>query len=328
MRRRDFVTLLGGSAAAGWPLAARAQQAAIPIVGWLAVGSLSQVRHLLPAFHEGLAEAGYVERQNVTIEYRFAEWRYEQLPVLAADLVQRQVRVIVTGATITTALAAKAATSTIPIVFGVGDDPVKLGLVATLARPGGNATGINFFTVELGAKLLGLLRELFPKAVRFGLLVNPHNPGNEATVRDVTSAAPALGAQVEVVQASDSHEIDAAFATLVGQKVEALLIGPDLLFYVRRIQLATLAAHHSLPTVALLRDYTEAGGLMSYGTNVVEVYRQIGLYTGRILKGARPADLPVVQSTKFELVINLPTARVLGLTIPPSLLARADEVIE
>jgi putative ABC transport system substrate-binding protein len=330
LKRREFITLLGsaGLLCGAKVRRARAQQSAMPIVGWLAIGSLGQVRHLLSAFHDGTADVGYIERQNVTIEYRFAEWRYEQLPVLAPDLVHRQVTVIVTGATITTALAAKAATATIPIVFGVGDDPVKLGLVASLARPGGNATGINFFTVELGAKLLGLVRELLPNAARVGLLVNPRNPGNEATVRDVTAAASAFGAHVEVVQASDSHEIDAAFATLVGNRVGALLIGPDSLFYVRRIQLATLAARHLLRTVALQRDYTDAGGLMSYRTNVVDVYRHIGLYTGRILKGAKPADLPVVQSTKFELVINLPTARALGLTIPPTLLARADEVIE
>jgi putative ABC transport system substrate-binding protein len=325
--RRHFITLVGG-AAATWPVAARAQQPAMPVIGYLSVGSLGQIAHLRGAFREGLAEAGYVEGQNVKIEYRFAESHYQRLSSLAADLVHRQVAVIVTGATIPTALAAKAATAIIPIVFGVGDDPAKLGLVTSLPRPAGNATGVNFFTVELGAKVLGLVRELLPKASRIGLLANPLNPGNEVAAKDVTTAAPAIGAHIDVVQASDSREVEAAFATLVRNKADALLIGPDPFSYVRRIQLATLAARHAIATVSLLRDYAEAGGLMSYGTNLLEVYRQMGLYTGRILKGVKPADLPVVQSTKFELVINLATARVIGVDVPPSLLARADEVIE
>jgi putative tryptophan/tyrosine transport system substrate-binding protein len=328
MRRREFVALLGGAAAV-WPLAARAQQPpAMPVIGYLSAGSIGQIAHLLAAFREGMAETGYVEGQNVKIEYRFAESRYDRLPGLAADLVDRRVAVIVTGATIPTALAAKAASATIPIVFGVGDDPAKLGLVTSLARPGGNATGVNFFSVELGGKVLGLLRELVPNASRVGLLVNPLNPGTEAAARDLMAAAPAIGAHIYVVEASDNREIEAAFATLVRNKADALLIGPDPFFYVRRIQLGTLAARHAIPTVSLLREYADAGGLMSYGTNLLGVYRQMGVYTGRILKGVKPADLPVVQSTKFELVINLATARVLGLDVPPSLLARADEVIE
>jgi putative ABC transport system substrate-binding protein len=327
VRRREFIGLLGG-AAAGWPIAARSEQAATPVIGWLSAAAPNQIRHLVAAFREGLADVGYIERVNVAIEYRFADWRYDHLPALAADLIHKQVGVIVTGATIPTALAAKAATSAIPIVFGVGDDPTKLGLVASLARPGGNATGVNFFSVELGAKIVGLLHELLPKARRVGLLVNPQNPANQATVRDVTAAAPTISAHIDIIQATDGREIEAAFATLAHTKADALLIGPEALFYVRRVQLATLAARHAIPTVSQLREYTDAGGLMSYGADLLEVYRQMGLYTGRILKGAQPSDLPVVQSTRFELVINLSTARLLGIDVPPTLLARADEVIE
>jgi putative ABC transport system substrate-binding protein len=327
MRRRNFIALFGGAAVA-WPLAARAQQPAMPVIGYLNPGSLGQVSHLIPVFRQSLAEAGYVEGENVMIEYRWAESRSDRLPELAADLVRREVAVIVCGATTPTALAAKAATATIPIVFGVGDNPVKLGLVASLARPGGNATGVNFFIIELGAKQLGLLRELVPAAGRVGLLVNPSNPTNESLTKDVTAAASAIGAQIEVVHARDSGEIEAAFAALVRNKVGALLVGADGLFFNRRVQVVTLATRYGIPAVYSLREYAEAGGLMSYGTSLAEVFRQIGIYTGQILKGAKPADLPVVQSTKFEFVINLPTARALGIEIPPTLSARADEVIE
>jgi len=327
MRRRNFIALFGGAAVA-WPLAARAQQPAMPVIGYLNPGSLGQVSHLIPVFRQSLAEAGYVEGENVMIEYRWAESRSDRLPELAADLVRREVAVIVCGATTPTTLAAKAATATIPIVFGVGDDPVKLGLVASLARPGGNATGVNFFITELGAKQLGLLRELVPAANRVGLLVNPSNPANESIPKDVTEAASTVGAQIDVVHARDSSEIEAAFAALVRNKVEALLVGADGLFFNRRVQVVTLATRYGIPAVYSLREYAEAGGLMSYGTSLTEVYRLFGVYTGRILKGAKPADLPVVQSTKFEFVINLPTARAFGIEIPPTLLARADEVIE
>jgi putative ABC transport system substrate-binding protein len=285
---------------------------------------------LTALFRRHLAEAGYVEGHNVTIDYRYARLQYDRLPELAADLVRRQVAVIVCGPTNSPAVAAKAATATIPIVFSVGDDPVKVGLVASLARPGGNATGINFFVTELGAKQLGLLRELVPAAIRIGLLLNPSviSPTAETVKRDVMAAAPALGVQIDVLEARDNHEIETAFTRLARDKADALLVGPDLLFYNRRIQMATLATRYALPAIYTLREFVEAGGLMSYGTNWSEQYRQVALYTARILKGTKPADLPVVQSTKFELVINLPTARALGLDVPPTLLARADEVIE
>ena len=327
MKRREFITLLGGAAAA-WPVAARAQQRVLPVIGYLGSGSLGSTAYLLAVLRQSLAEAGYVEGQNVTIESRWAEGRYDRLPELAADLVRREVAVIVLGATTPAALAAKAATATIPIVFGVGDDPVKLGLVDSLARPGGNATGVNFFIVELGAKQLGLLRELVPAANRVGPLVNPSNPTNESITKDVMAAASAIGAQIDVVHARDSGEIEAAFAALVRNKVGALLVGADGLFFYRRVQVVTLATRYGIPTVYFLREFAEAGGLMSYGTSLTEVYRLFGVYTGRLLKGAKPADLPVVQSTKFEFIINLPTARAFGIEIPPTLLALADEVIE
>jgi ABC-type uncharacterized transport system substrate-binding protein len=328
--RREFITLLGGAAAA-WPLAARAQQPAMPVIGFLLSGSPGgDTAYLTALFRRHLAEAGYVEGHNVTIDYRYARLQYDRLPELAADLVRRQVAVIVCGPTNSPAVAAKAATATIPIVFSVGDDPVKVGLVANLARPGGNATGINFFVTELGAKQLGLLRELVPAAIRIGLLLNPSviSPTAETVKRDVMAAAPALGVQIDVLEARDNHEIETAFTRLARDKADALLVGPDLLFYNRRIQMATLATRYALPAIYTLREFVEAGGLMSYGTNWSEQYRQVALYTARILKGTKPADLPVVQSTKFELVINLPTARALGLDVPPTLLARADEVIE
>ena len=331
MRRREFIALVGGAAAAPsllWPLAARAQATSLPVVGYLYAGSRGTVAPLLAVFRQGLAENGYVEGQNVTIEYRWADGHYERLPELATDLARRQVAVIVTPPSTAAALAAKAATATIPIVFSVTDDPAKLGLVESLARPGGNATGMNFLVAELVAKRLGLLHELVPAAARVGLLVNPNNANTESVTRDVTAAAAAIGKQIDVLHARDSREIEAAFAALVRNKADALLLGPDTVFINRRIQIVTLAARHAIPAVFPVREYAEAGGLMSYGTSLTETYRQLGVYAGRILKGAKPAELPVVQSTKFELVINLPTARALGLDVPPMLLARADEVIE
>ena len=326
MRRREFISLLGG-AAANWPLAARAQQPAMPVVGFLGAGSPGPFVPQTAVFRQGLAEAGYVEGHNVAIEYRWAEGQYDQLPALAAEFVRRQVAVIV-AFPIPAAVAAKAATTAIPIVFNVAGDPVKLGLVGSLARPGGNATGVNSFLAELGAKLLGLLRELLPTATLVGLLVNPTNENIEGVTKDVVAAAATLGVQIDIVRASDSREIEAAFATLVRNKVNALLIGSDVFFSSRRVQLATLTARHAIPAMSNVREFAEVGGLMSYGTDLTEVFRQFGVYTGRILKGAKPADLPVVQSTKFQFVINLPTARALGLEVPPTLLARADEVIE
>jgi putative tryptophan/tyrosine transport system substrate-binding protein len=279
---------------------------------------------------QGMAEAGYVEGRTVAIEYRWAEGQYDRLPEMAAELVHRKVAVLVATST-PVALAAKAATATIPIVFSTADDPVKLDLVASLARPGGNATGINFYIAELGlgAKRLGLLRELVPGAARVAALVNPASAANaEAVTRDMAAAAAASGVPISVIQASDSREIEAAFATLVRNQADALLVGTDPFFFNRRVQLTTLATRHGIPAIYNGREYVDIGGLMSYGTNLTETFRQVGAYAGRVLKGAKPADLPVVQSTKFELVINLPTARALGLEVPPSLLARADEVIE
>jgi putative tryptophan/tyrosine transport system substrate-binding protein len=325
LKRREFITLLGGTAAA-WPVAARAQQPAMPVIGFLDVVHLP-VR--LAAFYQGLGESGYIVGQNVAIEIRSAEGRYSRFPELVADLVRRRVSVIVAPGTTPAALAAKAATSTIPIVFGVGDDPVKLGLVASLARPGGNATGINFFTAELAAKRLGLLRDLLPAAKGVAVLVNPADPIRlETIMREVKTAAGAIGLQFQVVNASTGSEIDAAFATLAAAPPDALFVGPDPFFYVRRGQLALQAARHAIPASYAVRDYAEAGGLMSYGTNLTDAYHQVGVYTGRILKGAKPSDLPVQQSTKFELVINLQAARTIKLDVPPQLLARADEVIE
>jgi putative ABC transport system substrate-binding protein len=327
IRRREFIALAGGAAGA-WPLAARAQQPAMPVVGFIHVGSLADSGSHVASFRQGLNEMGYVEGRNIMIEYRWAEGRHDRYPELAADLIRQKVNVIATGANSSASLAVKAATSTIPIVFGVGEDPVKLGLVASLARPGGNATGINFFAAELTAKRLGLLREMVPGAARVAFLVNPANVTTESTVKDVEAAAPAFGVQIQIFDAGTIREIDAAFASLVRQRFDALFVGPDLFFSTRRVQLAIAAARHDLPTIFAQREYAEAGGLMSYGTNIADTYRQVGVYTGRILKGAKPADLPVVQSTKFELVINAQTARTLGLTVPPTLIATADEVIE
>jgi len=328
VNRREFISLLGGAAAA-WPLAARAQQPAMPVVGYLESRSPDTQADRLRAFRQGLKDTGYVEGENVRIEYRWAENQVDRLPMLAAELVRQRVNVIATTGGVPVALAAKAATKTIPIVFGVSEEPVPFGLVASHNRPGGNATGVNFLVTELGSKQLGLLHELIPAAARVGLLVNPKFPGGtERAMRDVTAAASVMGLQIDVVQASDSREIESVFGTLVHNKADALLVGPDAFFVSRRLQLAILAARHALPAVYNVREYPEAGGLMSYGTNVRDAYRQIGVYVGRILKGAKPADLPVMQSSKFELVINLPTARALGIHVPPTLLARADEVIE
>jgi putative tryptophan/tyrosine transport system substrate-binding protein len=327
MRRREFVSLLAGAAAA-WPVAARAQQSPMPVVGFLETVSPSFGTRILAPFRQGLGDSGYVEGQNVAIEYRWAEGRYDRLPELAADLVRRQVNLIVTTST-PASLAAKAATTELPLVFGVGDDPVKLGLVASLNRPGGNATGINFFLGELAAKRLGLLRELAPAATRIAVLVNPTDAvRTESNLKEVDTAARAIGLQVHIVNASTIAEIDAAFATMVRERLDAIFVVPDSFFNSRRVQLANLAARFALPSAFGQREYCEVGGLMSYGTNLADARRQIGSYAGRILKGARAADLPVVQATNFELVVNLTTARMLGLTVPDKLLATADEVIE
>jgi putative ABC transport system substrate-binding protein len=327
MKRREFITLLGGAAAA-WPPAARAQQPAMPVVAFVSGGGSADAP-LAASFRKGLNEAGYVERQNVTVEYHWLEGQFDRLPALMADLVRRRMAVIATPAGNLAALAAKAATTAIPIVFGVGEDPVKLGLVASLARPGGNATGINFFNLEVSAKRLGLLHDLVPKAVRIAVLVNPANtPTTETALRDIPEAAHAIGLQIQVLNAGTSREIEAAFATLVRDRADALFVGPDIFFVSRRVQFATLATRYGIPAAYPAREVVEAGGLMSYGTDRADMYRQVGAYTGQILKGAKPADLPVMQSTKFEFVINLQTARALGLDVPATVLARADEVIE
>jgi putative ABC transport system substrate-binding protein len=323
--RRKFLATLGGAAA--WPLVARAQQA-LPVIGILGPNSPGPAADLLAAFRRGLGETGYVEGQNVAIEYRLFEGRFDLLPELLAALVRRQVSVIVTiGGP--SALAAKTATQTIPIVFGVPEDPVGLGLVASLARPGGNATGINFFDREVTAKRLGLLCELLPAATRIAVLLNPANLTIASSIMsDLESAARALGLQIQPYEASTSSEIDAAYATLVRARPDALFVAPDGFFVGRRVQLVALAARHALPAAYAVRAFVEAGGLMSYGTNSADMYRQVGVYAGSILKGTKPADLPVMQTTRFELAINLQTAKLLGLTVPPMLLARADEVIE
>jgi putative ABC transport system substrate-binding protein len=324
MQRREFIA---GLAAAAWPLTAYAQQPALPVVGF--VNAAGAADAYAAAFRRGLNETGYIEGQNVTVEYHWLEGRFDRLPALMADLVRRRVAVIATPGGNLAALTAKAATTTIPIVFGVGEDPVKLGLIASLARPGGNATGINFFVQEVVAKRLGLLHDLVPKAVRIAVLVNPANaPTAESTLRDIPEAARALGLQIQVHKASTSREIEAAFATLERERTDALFVAPDVFFTGRRVQFATLATRHAIPAVYGNRVFVEAGGLMSYGTDFAEMFRQVGVYTGQILKGAKPADLPVIQPTKFVFAINLQTARALGLTVSPDLLSIADEVIE
>jgi putative ABC transport system substrate-binding protein len=326
LRRREFIALLGS--AATWPLAARAQQPAMPVVGFISPVSPDGYSERLRGFRQGLKDTGYVEGENVAIEYRWAENQFDRLPALAADLVRRQVAVIAAGSNIV-ALAVKATTTTIPIVFIATEDPVKLGFVASLARPGGNATGINFYSGELTAKRLELLREVVPAATRVAVLVNPTNTlTTESTLRDVRSAARAMGLQIQVVNASTSHEINAAFATFVRERPDVLFVGLDVFLNNRRAQLVNLASRYTLPAIFSNRDFAEIGGLMSYGSDIKDAYRQVGVYVGRILKGAKPADLPVVQASKFELVINAETARMLGLTVPDKLLARADEVIE
>jgi putative ABC transport system substrate-binding protein len=326
MKRRDFMTLLGGATA--WPLAVRAQQSAMPVIGLLNATSDALAEHLR-AFRGGLAETGYVEGQNVAIDFRSAEGQLDRFPALAADLVRRQVSLIAVPGSAAAALAAKAASQTIAFAFGVPEDPVKLGLVASVPRPGGNATGINFFTAEVMAKRLGLLCALVPAAARLAVLVNPTNVGRGPFTRaELEPAARVLGLQVQFYDASTNQEIDAAYATLVHERPDALFVSSDVFFTSRRVQLISLAARHALPAAYSVREFVEAGGLMSYGTSITDMYRQVGVYSGRILKGEKPADLPVVQVSKFELVINLQTAKLLGIDVPPMLLASAEAVIE
>jgi len=327
MKRREFITLVGGAAAA-WPLAASAQQGPLPVVGFLNPASPDAFADRLRAFRQGLKDTGYVEGENMVIVYRWAEDQLDRLPALAADLVRRQVGVIATVTSHST-FAAKAATTSIPIIFSLAEDPVRLGLIASIARPGGNATGINILSGELVAKRLELLRELVPGAARVAVLVNPANAtSTETTVRDVELAARTIGLQIQVLNASTSREIDAAFAALARERPDALLVATDTLFTTRRVQMSLQAMRHAIPATYSAREVVEAGGLMSYGSNLTDALRQAGAYTGRILKGAKPADLPVVQASKFELVINHQTARMLGLTVPDKLLVAADEVIE
>jgi len=327
MRRRDFIKVIAGSAVV-WPLAARAQQSAMPVIGYLYAGSPESSTQRVAAFRKGLNEAGYREGENVAIEFRWANDQTDRLPELAADLIHRRVAVIATPGSTPASLAAKAATTTIPIVFGIGSDPVQEGLVTSLARPGGNVTGVAWQSGELGAKRLALLHELLPKAMRVVLLVNPNNPLTAPIVADVQTAAPSVGVQIEVMTATNNREIDSAFAGLAQKRIDALLVGADALFHGRRIQIALLAVHYGVIAIYSNRDFVEAGGLISYGPDTVNMIRQAGVYAGRILKGERPAELPVQQSSKFELVINAQAASILDLAVPPTLLARADEVIE
>ena len=327
MQRRQFITLLGG-AAASWPLTARAQQAAMPVIGFLiGAGSPVDRARYLTSFRQGLREPGYVEGQNVVIEYRWAQDQYDRLPALAADLVRRQVTVIAAHDT-PSSIAAKAATTTIPIVFASGFDPVKLGLVASLNRPGGNVTGVAFVIAELGAKQLGLLHELQPGAVRVAVLADPNYAATQSFVSDVQAAALSIRKQIEVFEAPTGRDIDTVFARLAQKPIDALLVAPSPFLNNHRVQVVTLAAYHRVPAIYNLREWAEAGGLMSYGTSLSDAHRQAGVYTGRILKGEKPGDLPVMQPTKFEFVINVNTAKAFGLSFAPGLLAIADEVIE
>jgi putative tryptophan/tyrosine transport system substrate-binding protein len=326
MRRREFILALGGAAA--WPLTARAQQPAMPVVGFLNTQGAGTRTHLVEAVKQGLAETGYVAGRNVVIEYRWAENHLDQLPALAADLVQRQVSVIVATGGARAILAAKAATSTIPIVFTSGSDPVRAGLVPSLNRPGGNVTGASFLTDALGAKRLGLLREVMPKAATVAVLMNPKGPDAEGQMKDVPLAAQSIGQPIKILNATNQEEIDSVFATFSQLNVGALLVGADPFFNDRRDQIIAHVARLSIPAIYELREFAEAGGLMSYGASLADAYRRAGVYAGRVLKGAKPADLPVEQSVKFELVVNLKTAKALGLALPPTLLTSADEVIE
>ena len=325
MQRREFIILLGGAAAL--PLVARAQQA-MPVIGYLHVGSAGARRDQLASFQRGLSELGFVQDRTVSIEYRWADSRYERLTELAADLIRRNVAVIVAPGGAPATRAAKALTTTTPIVFSTSADPVQTGLVASLNRPGGNITGITDMAADVGGKQLGLMHELLPGAVHFALLVNPGGVMAEPTIMEVQSAASAIGCQIDVVRARTADDIDAVFAGFAQKRPDALLVGINVLFTDRRVQLVTLATRHGIPTMYSLREFAEAGGLMSYASNIIDRERQLGVYTGRILKGEKPADLPILRATKFELVINLQTAKVLGLDVPPTLLARADEVIE
>ena len=325
MNRREFISFLGGTAVA-WPLAAGAQEPAMPVIGFLHSGSADPKRHA--AFQRGLHELGYVERQNLGIEYRWAEGQYERLPALAAELVRLRVAVLVAAGAVHTALAAKAATSTIPIAFANGSDPVKFGLVASLNRPGGNVTGLSFFTSQLEAKRLGLLHELVPGAATIAALVNPTNSNAEIQSRDLREAARTLGLQLHILNASTEHDLDPAFANAAQMRAGALAVAADPFFFSQQKRLVALAASHAVPAIYEWREFADAGGLASYGTSFIDGYRQLGIYTGRLLKGERPADLPAMQSVKFEFVINLKTAKTLGLEISPTLSARADEVIE
>jgi putative ABC transport system substrate-binding protein len=325
MRRREFIALVGGAAA--WPVAARAQQPAVPVIGFLNSGSREGFAHVLAEFHQSLNDAGYVESRNLRIEYRWAEGHYERLPALAADLVRKQTAVIAATTTVA-ALAAKGATAAIPIVFTSAADPVSAGLVASLGRPGGNATGITNYINDLGPKRLELIHGLFPNAATIGMLVNPNYPDIEAQKRDAGAAANKFGQQVHVVNAATVDDFDGAFATLMQLKADAVLVSTDAVFLSRRDRLVGLAEHYALPVMWPQREFVLVGGLMSYGANIADGYRQAGIYVGRVLKGAKPADLPVVQPTKFDFLINLKAAKKLGLDIPPTLLALADEVIE
>jgi putative ABC transport system substrate-binding protein len=330
VKRREFITLLGGAAAA-WPLAARAQQPAMPVVGFLNAASPNLFAHVVSAFHLGLNETGYVEGRSVAIEYRWAENQYDRLPALADDLVRRRVNVIATGSATLATLAAKAATTTIPIVFLTGADPVKEGFVDSLNRPGGNLTGVTTLNVEIAPKRLEMLHELLPTTTIMAVLVNPINYQGVVTsqLSDAQAAAHTLGLQtIHVLQASTEPDLNSAFSTLVQRRAGGLVISADTFFSSKSIELAALASRHAVPTISPYREFVEAGGLMSYGASVTDLYRMVGVYTGRILKGEKPDDLPVQQATKTELVINLKTAKALGLTVPPTLLARADEVIE
>jgi putative tryptophan/tyrosine transport system substrate-binding protein len=324
--RRAFITLLGGAAA--WPLAARAQQAVLPVIGHLDSGSPAAFANLTAKFRQGLAETGYVDGQNVTIEYRWAEGRYEKLPMLAADLVRRQVAVIVATGGEVSALAAKAATATIPIVFDIGRDPVRLGLVASLNRPGGNATGVNQLVAELGGKSFGLLHELVPKAAVIAFLGNPNNPSTEDQLKDRQAAARTIGLNIVPVAAGSEGDLDATFAAIAQQRHDALVVAADPFFFSQRDKIVALAARHAIPAMYGRREFAVAGGLISYGTSLGDTYRQIGTYVGRILKGEKPADLPLLQPTKFEFVINLKAAKTLGVKVSDNLLSLADEVIE